>query len=49
MRSFLVPSRGVEEVLPAQGDTRIDLGGLQPGEVRYSCGMGMYIGTINAV
>lgn len=22
---------------------------LQPGEVRYSCGMGMYIGTINAV
>jgi len=49
VRSFLVPSRGVEEVLPAQGDTRIDLGVLQPGEVRYSCGMGMYIGTISAV
>jgi len=49
VRSFLVPSRGVEEVLPAEGDTRIDLGVLQPGALRYSCGMGMYTGTITAV
>ncbi|MFN2495116.1 MAG: sulfite exporter TauE/SafE family protein [Pseudonocardiaceae bacterium] len=46
VRSFLVPSRGVDEVLPEQGETRIDLGVLPPGQVAYSCGMGMYTGTI---
>ena len=49
VRSFLVPSRGVDEILPAQGETRIDLGVLEPGALRYSCGMGMYTGTITAV
>ncbi|MBW0108062.1 sulfite exporter TauE/SafE family protein [Pseudonocardia sp. KRD-182] len=48
VRSFLIPSRGVEEVLPADGETRIDLGVLEPGTLRYSCGMGMYTGTITA-
>ncbi|WP_240157809.1 sulfite exporter TauE/SafE family protein [Pseudonocardia broussonetiae] len=48
VRSFLIPSRGVEEVLPAEGETRIDLGVLEPGTLRYSCGMGMYTGTITA-
>ncbi|MGH3931087.1 MAG: sulfite exporter TauE/SafE family protein [Pseudonocardiaceae bacterium] len=46
VRSFLVPRRGVDEILPEQGETRIDLGVLPPGRVRYSCGMGMYTGTI---
>lgn len=46
VRSFLVPSRGVDEILPEQGETRIDLGVLPPGQIRYSCGMGMYTGTI---
>jgi Uncharacterized conserved protein len=48
VRAFLIPSQGVQEILPAQGDTRIDLGVLEPGELRYSCGMGMYTGTITA-
>jgi uncharacterized protein len=48
VRSFLVPSRGVDEILPVHGETRIDLGVLQPGALHYTCGMGMYTGTITA-
>lgn len=48
VRSFLIPDRNVDEVLPVDGDTRIDLGLLAPGALRYSCGMGMYTGTITA-
>ncbi|MGQ0483708.1 MAG: urease accessory protein UreH domain-containing protein [Pseudonocardia sp.] len=48
VRSFLIPSRGVDEILPTSGETRIDLGVLAPGTLRYSCGMGMYTGTITA-
>ena len=28
------------------GETRIDLGVLQPGRLDYSCGMGMYSGIV---
>lgn len=48
VRSFLIPTRGVDEILPTRGETRIELGVLEPGELRYSCGMGMYAGTITA-
>lgn len=48
VRSFLIPSREVEEILPTSGETRIELGVLAPGTLRYSCGMGMYTGTITA-
>lgn len=48
VRAFLIPGQDVEEILPAQGESRIDLGVLEPGELRYSCGMGMYTGTITA-
>lgn len=46
VRSFQIPARNVEEVLPATGETRIDLGVLAPGRVDYSCSMGMYTGSI---
>ncbi|GAA4412570.1 hypothetical protein GCM10023148_06370 [Actinokineospora soli] len=49
VRSFTIPSRGVDEVLPATGDTRIDLGVLKPGRLDYSCGMGMYTGLLTIV
>ena len=49
VRSLLIPRRGVDEILPTQGETRIDLGVLEPGALHYSCGMGMYTGTITAV
>lgn len=46
VRSFIIPDRGVDEILPVNGDTRIDLGELSPGRLDYSCGMGMYTGTL---
>ena len=49
VRSFIIPSRDEERVLPVNGDTRIDLGALQPGRLDYSCGMGMYRGTLTIV
>lgn len=41
-----VPSVGVQAVLPATGDTPIDLGVIKAGQIDYSCSMGMYSGTI---
>lgn len=46
VRSFLIPDHEVEEILPVNGETRIDLGALSPGRLDYSCGMGMYTGTL---
>lgn len=37
---------GREILLPATGDTTVDLGVLEPGQMDYSCSMGMYTGTI---
>jgi len=44
VRGFTID--GAELVLPASGDTRIDLGTPTPGTLRYSCSMGMYTGTV---
>lgn len=44
IRSFVM--RGKQYVLPENGDTRIDLGVLQPGTLHYRCGMGMYSGQL---
>jgi sulfite exporter TauE/SafE len=49
VRSFVIPSLGVEEILPVNGDTRIDLGVLKPGRLSYACGMGMYTGRLTIV
>jgi plastocyanin domain-containing protein len=49
IRSFVIASRGEQHILPSIGDTRIDLGVLQPGQLDYSCAMGMYTGTITIV
>lgn len=49
VRSFLIPDRGVEKILPTKGETKIDLGVLQPGRLDYSCGMGMYTGVLTIV
>ncbi|OZM70685.1 hypothetical protein CFN78_23715 [Amycolatopsis antarctica] len=46
VRSFIIPGHDIDEVLPVNGETRIELGVLQPGRLDYSCGMGMYTGTI---
>ncbi|MFG2873631.1 sulfite exporter TauE/SafE family protein [Streptomyces sp. NPDC048337] len=46
VRSFVVPDRGVQEVLPVTGDTVIDLGTPKAGVLAFTCGMGMYGGEI---
>lgn len=48
-RFIVMSSFGVEEALPATGDTMIDVGKLDPGTYRFTCGMGMYGGSITAV
>lgn len=47
-RSLVVPSLRIGRQLPATGDTTLDLGELAAGRLRYTCGMGMYSGTIEA-
>ena len=48
-RSIVMSDFGVEKVSPATGDTAIDVGELEPGTYRYTCGMGMYGGSIEVV
>ncbi|MCP2260030.1 Sulfite exporter TauE/SafE [Streptoalloteichus tenebrarius] len=48
-RAFVVPARGVDQLLPVHGETRIELGVLQPGELTFACSMGMYRGTITVL
>ena len=47
-RTLVVPSLKLGRQLPATGDTTVELGMLAPGRLRYTCGMGMYSGTIEA-
>ncbi|OHV73010.1 sulfite exporter TauE/SafE family protein [Pseudofrankia sp. BMG5.36] len=49
IRSFVIPDRDIEEILPVEGDTAIDLGVLEPGQLRYTCAMGMYTGVVTVV
>lgn len=44
--ALVIPSLGVQTVLPENGDSKIDLGTPKPGRIDYSCAMGMYSGTI---
>ncbi|MDP8975245.1 MAG: sulfite exporter TauE/SafE family protein [Actinomycetota bacterium] len=48
-RAIVMRSFGVQKVLPASGDTPIDLGPLDPGTYRFTCSMGMYGGSVKAV
>ncbi|MBF6456096.1 MULTISPECIES: sulfite exporter TauE/SafE family protein [Nocardia] len=46
IRSLVIPRLGIQEILPVTGETRIDLGVLEPGRLDYACGMGMYTGLL---
>jgi hypothetical protein len=46
IRSFTIPDRDLQKIIPTTGDTRIELGALPVGTLDYVCGMGMYSGTI---
>ncbi|MFI7545163.1 hypothetical protein [Actinoplanes sp. NPDC049599] len=39
VRAFVIPRRDIRWILPAGGDTVIELGILQPGRLDYSCGV----------
>ena len=45
-RSIVVPKLNLQETLPETGETVLDLGALKPGKLRFTCGMGMYSGSI---
>lgn len=45
-RSIVIPKLNLEESLPETGETVLELGKLKPGRLRFTCGMGMYSGTI---
>ncbi|OLZ50183.1 sulfite exporter TauE/SafE family protein [Amycolatopsis keratiniphila] len=47
VRSFVILDE--QKILPVKGETRIDLGVLQPGRLDYACSMGMYTGAITVV
>lgn len=49
VRSFVIPSQDKQWILPTNGDTHINLGALQPGQLRFTCGMGMYSGQLSIV
>jgi uncharacterized protein len=45
-RSFVIPSLGIQQILPETGETVIDLPAQGVGILYYTCGMGMYGGAI---
>jgi uncharacterized protein len=46
-RAFVIPSLGIQQILPSRGTTMIDVPAQQPGtKLYFSCAMGMYSGLI---
>lgn len=48
-RAFNIPGLGIQETLPATGETVVDLPPLDAGTVPFVCGMGMFGGTIEVL
>lgn len=46
-RGFVIPSLGIEKLLPESGRTELDLGVLEPGQLQFTCSMGMYGGSLD--
>jgi sulfite exporter TauE/SafE len=46
-RAFTIPELGVQEIAKRDGDIRIDLGTRKPGNLLFSCAMGMQGGAID--
>ncbi len=46
---FTIPSLGVERALPRNGAATVAIPTDRPGKVRFTCGMGMYSGTVEVV
>jgi sulfite exporter TauE/SafE len=46
---FAIPSLNISQVLPVTGQTQVRFTIPNPGTLTFSCGMGMYSGTITAI
>jgi hypothetical protein len=49
IRSFTVPAYNLQTNLPENGEGRLDLPAAEPGEIVFTCSMGMYSGVIEVV
>ena len=47
--AFTIPGLGIERAIPRNGETVVDIPTDKPGRLRFTCGMGMYSGTIEVV
>lgn len=47
--AFVIPALGIQTFLPETGETVITLPAQQPGEVLFTCSMGMYTGSIRII
>jgi uncharacterized protein len=45
-RAFVIPSLGIQEILPETGEVLVDLPAQAAGTLYFTCGMGMYNGAI---
>lgn len=48
-RAFTVPSLGIQKILPETGTEIVEFTPEKPGPIRFTCSMGMFSGTINAI
>ncbi|MEO8084518.1 MAG: sulfite exporter TauE/SafE family protein, partial [Ardenticatenales bacterium] len=49
IRSFTVPAYNLQAQLPENGETSLDLPAAAPGEIVFTCSMGMYSGVIEVL
>lgn len=49
IRSFTVPAFNLQTSLPENGEGRLDLPAAEPGEIVFTCSMGMYSGVIEVI
>lgn len=48
-RGFVIPSLNVQKILPATGTETLEIPASPPGQIAYTCSMGMYNGVIEVV
>jgi len=48
-RAFVIPSLGLQKILPVTGTEVVDLPASAPGQIPFTCSMGMYNGVIEVV
>ncbi len=49
IRAFTVPAYNIVTMLPETGETTVELPAAAPGQIDFSCSMGMYYGVIEVV